>query len=140
LREILHAPVSEQNVEIVRWIFEQLFGGRRVDPELLAPEVEWVNPAEAVEPGTRRGPEEFNRAIANVFAAWDDVRFETERVIGNGDDVVALGRLRGHIHGPGMEVESPHGQVWSFRDGLVVRMRWFNTHRETLEFAGVRDH
>jgi len=127
-------------VETVRWIFEQLFGGRRVDPELLAPDVEWVNPAEAVEPGTRRGPEEFNRAVANVFAAWDDVRFETERVIGNGDDVVALGRLRGHIHGPGMEVESPHGQVWSFRDGLVVRMRWFNTHRETLEFAGVRDH
>ena len=127
-------------METVRWIFEQLFGGRRVDPELLAPDVEWVNPAEAVEPGTRRGPEEFNRAVANVFAAWDDVRFETERVIGNGDDVVALGRLRGHIHGPGMEVESPHGQVWSFRDGLVVRMRWFNTHRETLEFAGVRDH
>jgi ketosteroid isomerase-like protein len=132
--------VSERNVETVRWIFEQLFGGRRVDPELLAPDVEWVNPAEAVEPGTRRGPEEFNRAVANVFAAWDDVRFETERVIGNGDDVVALGRLRGHIHGPGMEVESAHGQVWSFRDGLVVRMRWFNTHRETLEFAGVRDH
>jgi len=132
--------VSERNVETVRWIFEQLFGGRRVDPELLAPDVEWVNPAEAVEPGTRRGPEEFNRAVANVFAAWDDVRFETERVIGNGDDVVALGRLRGHIHGPGLEVESAHGQVWSFRDGLVVRMRWFNTHRETLEFAGVRDH
>jgi hypothetical protein len=38
-----------------------------------------------------------------------------------------------------MEVESPHGQIWSFRDGLVIRMRWFNTHRETLEFAGVRD-
>ena len=127
-------------MEIVRWIFEQLFRGRRVDPGLLAPDVEWVNPAEAVEPGTRRGPEEFNRAVANVFAAWDDVRFETERVIGNGDDVVALGRLHGHIHGPGMAVESPHGQVWSFRDGLVVRMRWFNTHRETLDFAGVRDH
>jgi ketosteroid isomerase-like protein len=132
--------VSERNVETVCWIFEQLFGGRRVDPELLAPDVEWVNPAEAVEPGTRRGPEEFNRAVANIFAAWDDVRFETERVIGNGDDVVAVGRLRGHIHGPGMEVESPHGQVWSFRDGLVVRMRWFNTHVETLEFAGMRDH
>jgi ketosteroid isomerase-like protein len=130
--------LSERNVEIVGWIFEQLFRGRRVDPDLLAPDVEWVNPAEAVEPGTRRGPEEFNRAVANVFAAWDDVCFETERVIGNGDDVVALGRLRGHIHGPGMAVESPHGQIWSFRDGLVIRMRWFNTHRETLEFAGLR--
>jgi len=94
-------------VETVRWIFEQLFGGRRVDPELLAPDVEWVNPAEAVEPGTRRGPEEFNRAVANVFAAWDDVRFETERVIGNGDDVVALGQQFGDE--PGSDVAGGPG-------------------------------
>ena len=126
------------NVEIVRWIFEQLFGGRRIDPELLAPEVEWVNPAESVEPGTRRGREEFNRAVANVFAAWDDVTFETDRLIPNGDDVVVLGRLRGHIHGAGMAVESSHGEIWSFRDGLVTRMEWFNSHRDALQAAGLQ--
>jgi ketosteroid isomerase-like protein len=131
--------MPEANVEIVGWIFEQVFGGRRVDPELLAPDVEWVNPAEAVEPGTRRGPEEFNRAVANVFAAWDDVRFDTERLIDNGDEVVALGRLRGHIHGPGMEVESPHGQIWTFQDGRATRMRWFTTHREALDTAGLQE-
>ena len=129
--------MSQENVDRLQWIFEQLFGGRRIDPELLAEDAEWVNPAEAVEPGTRRGAEAFNRAVANVFAAWDDVHFETERVIDNGDDVVALGRLRGHIHGPGMEVESPHGEIWTFRDGRVTRMEWFNTHRETREAAAL---
>lgn len=131
--------MPDDNVELVRWIFEQLFGGRRVDPSLLAPEVEWVNPAEAVEPGTRRGPDEFNRAVANVFAAWDDVLFETDRLIPSGDDVVALGRLRGHIHGPGMAVEASHGELWSFRDGLVTRMEWFNTHEDALRAAGMRE-
>jgi ketosteroid isomerase-like protein len=96
-------------------------------------------PPDAVEPGTRRGADSFNEAIANVFAAWDDVRFDPERVIDNGDDVVALGVLRGHIHASGMEVDSAHGQIWTFRDGRAVRMRWFNTHRETLEAAGVRE-
>jgi hypothetical protein len=33
----------------------------------------------------------FNEAIKSVFDAWDEVRFETERVIDSGDEVVALG-------------------------------------------------
>jgi ketosteroid isomerase-like protein len=129
--------MSEQNVDRLNLIFGQLFGARRVDPELLAEDVEWVNPPEAVEPGTRQGADSFNKAIANVFAAWDDVRFDTERVIDNGDEVVALGQLHGRVHGPGMEVDSPHGEIWTFRDGRVTRMEWFNTHRETMEAAGL---
>jgi ketosteroid isomerase-like protein len=132
-------PVSEANVETLQRILQQLFESRRVDPALLAEEVEWVNPDTAVEPGTRRGADEFNRAVANVFAAWDDVHFDTDRLIDTGDDVLALGRLRGHIHGPGMAVESPHGQLWSFSDGRATRMEWFNTHREAMQAAGVRD-
>jgi ketosteroid isomerase-like protein len=131
--------VSEQNVDRLDQIFGQLFGARRVDPELLAEDVEWVNPPEAVEPGTRQGADSFNRAIANVFAAWDDVRFDTERLIDNGDVLVALGRMHGRVRGPGMEVTSPHGQIWTFRDGRVTRMQWFNTYRETLEVAGLRE-
>lgn len=105
--------MSHGNVDRLSVIFGQLFGARRVDPELLDEDVEWVNPPEAVEPGTRQGADSFNRAIANVFAAWNDVRLETERVIDNGDEVIALGRLHGHIRGPGMEVDSPHAQVWT---------------------------
>jgi ketosteroid isomerase-like protein len=131
--------MSQENVDTLATILDQLFNGRRIDPGLLAPDAEWVNPPEAVEPGTRQGADSFNRAVANVFAAWDDVAFETERVIDNGEDVVALGRLRGHIHGPGMAVESPHGQIWTFRDGLVTRMEWFNSHREALQARGNRD-
>jgi ketosteroid isomerase-like protein len=126
-------------MDTLRLVLRQLFGSRRVDPELLAEDAEWVNPPDAVEPGTRQGADSFNRAIANVFAAWDDVRFETERITDNGEEVVALGRLHGHIHGPGMEVDSPHGQIWTFRDGRVIRMRWFNTHREALEAVGIQE-
>jgi ketosteroid isomerase-like protein len=131
--------MAPDNVNTLRWVLQQLFGGGRVRRELLADDAEWVNPADAVEPGTRRGADSFNDAIASVFAAWDDVRFDTERVIESGDDVVALGMLHGHVRSAGMEIDSPHAQVWTFRDGRVVRMRWFNTHREALEAAGVRE-
>ena len=131
--------MAQENVERLDVIFEHLFQGRRIGAELLAEEAEWVNPRDAVEGGTRSGADAFNDAIESVFAAWDDVWFDTDRVIDKGDTLVALGVLRGHIRGPGMEVESPHGQVWTFRDGRVIRMQWFNTHDEALQAAGVRE-
>ena|SRR5215212_2842095 len=129
--------MSQANLEKLSWVLEQLFDSRRIHPDLLTEDAEWVNPHDAVEPGTRRGAESFNAAIASVFATWDDVHFETERVLEQGDDVVALGVLRGQLHASGMEVEGPHGQIWTFRDGRVARMRWFNAHREVLEAAGL---
>lgn len=131
--------MSEQNVNSLRWVLQQVFGARRIRPEMLADDAEWVNPHDAVEPGTRWGADSFNAAISAVFDTWDDVRFDTERVIDNGDDVVALGQLCGRVEGAGMEVASAHGQIWTFRDGLVVRMRWFNSHQETLEAGGLRE-
>ena len=92
-------------------ILEELFAGRSLGPELLADDAEWVNPPDAV---------------------------DTERVIEDGDAIVALGALRGHIRGPGMAVEAQHGQIWTFRDGRVIRMQWCNTHEEALQLAGVR--
>jgi ketosteroid isomerase-like protein len=129
--------VSQDNVNSLRWILQQLFGGRRIRPGLLAEDAEWVNPHDAIEPGTRRGADGFNEAIKTVFETWDDVRFDTERVIDSGEDVVALGQIRGRVDAAGMEVCSPHGQVWTFRGGRVVRMQWFNTHHETLQAAGL---
>jgi ketosteroid isomerase-like protein len=122
--------------EALDLVLTQIFTGRRLDPELLTEDAEWVNPHNAVEPGTRRGADEFNKAIASVFATWDDVHFDTDQVIDNGDQVVALGSLHGHLNASGMVVSAEHGQIWTFRDGRVLRMQWFNTHRETLEAAG----
>jgi ketosteroid isomerase-like protein len=122
--------------EALAQALDQLFNSRRIDPELLAEDAEWVNPHDAVEPGTRRGADEFNKAIASVFSTWDDVHFDTDRVIDNRDQVIALGSLHGHLHASGMVVSAEHGQIWTFRDGRVLRMQWFNTHRETMEAAG----
>src|SRR5918997_1558638 len=127
--------MSQENINSLRWILQQLFGGRGIRPELLADEAEWVNPPDAIEPGTRRGADCFNEAINTVFETWDDVRLDTERLINSGEDVVVLGQIRGRVEAAGIEVASPHGQIWTFRGGRVVRMRWFNTHRETLHAA-----
>jgi ketosteroid isomerase-like protein len=131
--------MSQENVEKFQRIHQELFGGRKLGPHFLAERVEWVNPHDAVEPGTRQGVASFNEAIRSVFDAWGEVRFEAEHVIDSGDDVVALGRVRGRGRAGGIEVSRPHGQIWTFRDGRVIRMRWFHSHSETLEAVGLAE-
>jgi hypothetical protein len=69
--------MSEENVEIVRRIYEEGLIYR--DPEGLVaelgtPDIEYVNPPYAVEPGTRRGPAEVAKALRRaheLFASLD---------------------------------------------------------------------
>jgi hypothetical protein len=58
--------MSQQNVELVRRIYEDGLLDRdpeRVVHEFATPDIEYVNPPEAVEPGTRRGPAEVVEAL-----------------------------------------------------------------------------
>jgi len=131
--------MSEENVEQFHRINKEWSARRTLSPDFLAAEVEWVNPPDAVEPGVRQGIDSFNEAISSIFDAWKEVRFETERVIDSDDEVVALGQVWGSGRGAGIEVARPHGQIWTFRDGRVIRMRWFHSHSEALEAAGLRE-
>ena len=127
------------NAELFDRIYEQLYAEHRVGPELLAHDAEWVNPPDAVETGTRRGAAAFNEAIAGIYTGWEDMRFEVERLIERDDDVVALGHLRNRGRTARLEVSQPHGQIWTFRDGKAVRMRWFGSVEETLAAAGIEE-
>ena len=136
-RPAILALMSPGNVERFQQIVRQWQEHRRVAPELLTEDVEWVNPPDAVEPGSRRGADGFNEAITSIYEGWDESHFEPERVIENGDDLIALGELRARGRAMDLEVRQPHGQIWTFRDGRVARMSWFSTHADTLDAAGL---
>jgi ketosteroid isomerase-like protein len=131
--------MSQENVESFHRIFHEWYRARRLGPGYLADDVEWVNPPDAVERGTRKGIEGFNEGIASVFDAWDEVRFVPERIIDRADDVIALGEVHGRGRAAGIETARPHGEIWTFRDGKAIRMRWFHSHAETLEAAGLSE-
>ena len=54
-----------------------------------------------------------------------------------GDDVVVLAYYEGTGRGSGVPVAGEHGYIWTIRDNLAVRFRWFQSHREALEAADV---
>ena len=130
--------MSAENVEIVRKIYRAWEDGSPLDSGLIAEDIEWVNAPEAVEPGTRHGPEAFERAAESVGSAFEDVRVEFERFLEAGDRVVVIGVLQGRMGG-GPEISHRQGYVWTIRDGKAVRFQWFNEPADALDAAGLSD-
>ena len=126
--------MSQENVELVRRIHERL-DDQNWTSELIADDIEYVNPPYAVEPGVRRGRESFKV----VRETYEDFHFEADRYVdAGGDVVVALGRYSASGPASGISVTGEHGYVWTIRDGRAVRFEWFQSHREALEAAGIR--
>ena len=125
--------MSEQNLAVVRQIYDA-WDRNASARDFIAEDVEYVNPSYAVERGTRVGRKSF----AAVRDTYEDFKIRVERFIdAGGDDVVVLARYTASGTASGVPLEGEHGYVWTLRDGQAVRFRWFNSHAEALEAAGI---
>jgi ketosteroid isomerase-like protein len=132
--------MSRANLDTVRRIYEVWDKvGSPVSSGLLDPEIELVNPPEAVEPGTRRGIEAFADAARTVAETFQGVRVEIERLMDAGERVVVIATLRGRGRGSGADVERRQGYVWTIRAGKAVRFEWFNDPAKAMDAAGLRE-
>jgi ketosteroid isomerase-like protein len=133
--------MSQENVEIVQRAYEE--GLLDQDSErllkLATPEVEYVNPPEAVEPGIRRGPTEFVKAIRNYCEHFDATRNELVELFDGGDVVVASVRFRTRSRGSQSEIVHGEAHTWTLRDGKIARFEWSRDLGGTLEAAGLSE-
>jgi ketosteroid isomerase-like protein len=123
--------MSEENVEIVRrFLAEDL-------DEALAyadPGIVW-NP---VEESSTQGHEAVRASSLGWKGEWDDYELVPEHFADMGDRVVATVRLRGRGRGSGIEIDARFYDVYTLRDGKIVRMDQFTEESEALEAAGRR--
>ena len=132
--------MSQENVEIVRTFYEAWARDEVPGPmELMDPEIEYVNPAGAVEPGTRRGRTAFARAVEKVFEGWETWQMEPEEFRAVADQVAVVLRYRARGRGSGIEVEGRESALWTLRDGKVCRYAWFHEPTDALEAVGLRE-
>ena len=124
--------MSQENVEIVRAIYKAWADDQSAAP-FIHKDLEYVNPPDAVETGTRFGRHHLRR-VGEVFP---DVRIEPERYIDAGDDVVVIGTMVGRGSGSGAQAHRRQGYVWTIAGGKAVRLCWFNDPAEALEAAGL---
>jgi ketosteroid isomerase-like protein len=105
---------------------------------LLDAEVEYVNPGDAIEPGTRSGIEAVAKAFAHSSETFASSRYEVEEVFGAGDAVVAWVVFRARGRGSGFEVVQKEAHTWTFHEGLVVRFEWGRDLDAALRAAGIK--
>jgi ketosteroid isomerase-like protein len=126
--------MSQESVELVRRIYEAWDRGESAR-DLIAEDMEYVNPSYAVEPGTRHG----RKSLGLVRDTYEDFELKIERIIDAGDETVVLAHYTASGPISGVPVAGEHGYVWTVRDGLAVRFQWFQSHREALEAAGLSE-
>jgi uncharacterized protein len=130
--------VSQENVDVIQRIYAVWAKeGSPIPSGLLDPEVEWVNPPDAIERGTHRGIEAFAGAADAVSDTFEGVGVDIDEMLDAGDEVVVLATLHGRGRGSGADVERRQGYVWTLRDGKVVRFQWFNHPDDALTAAGI---
>jgi ketosteroid isomerase-like protein len=64
------------------------------------------------------------------------VRFEIERYIDAGEDVVVIAKQFGRAVSSGVGTETRMGYIWTVAEGKATRFRWFNDPAEALEAVG----
>jgi ketosteroid isomerase-like protein len=128
--------MSEENVELVRRLYDAwLERGFGVVPELMDPEVEYVNPPYAVEPGTRRGYDEFAAAADAVKAVYGDYIVSPIEVHDLGNRVVVRAHVTTESKGNAVPIAAQRGYVFDVHDGRITRFMWFNDPAEALAAA-----
>jgi ketosteroid isomerase-like protein len=132
--------MSQQNVEVVHRIYQAL---NRNELEaafpLMTTDVEFVNPPYAVEPGTHTGHAGFAGAFENLRETFSTFEYSVEWVEEHGQHVLVWATFRGHRREKA-QTSWPRFHAWTFRDGKVCRLRWFNEDRELREAVkGERD-
>jgi ketosteroid isomerase-like protein len=129
--------MAGENVEIVRRIYSDGLIDR--DPKRLVdhfatPDIEYVNPPEAVDPGIRRGRTEVRLALRRARQSSPSYRHELHELFDIGDTVVA--DVSRHAGRPSSSEIQKEAHAWTFRDGKVVRLERGRNLEAALEAAG----
>jgi ketosteroid isomerase-like protein len=132
--------MSQENLEIVQRFYQAWARDDLPGPtDLMDPAIEYVNPVGAVEPGTRRGRNEFIAAVEKTLEGWETWEMEPERFESVGDEVAVVLRYKARGRGSGIEIHGRESALWTIRDGKVCRYAWFHEAAEALKAVGLEE-
>ena len=119
----------------------EAFNRRDIDAldDLMTPDFEFITAMAGIENEIVRGREGVGRYFESLDDAWEEFVLVPGEFRDLGDSVLMLGRIEGRGRGSGVQVETPDGVIYDFRDGKVCRTRAFLDHGEALRAAGLAE-
>ena len=133
--------MSQENVEIVRRLYESgaVDGDYEALREALDPDVVFVNPPEAVEPGTRRGVDDVIAGAKGAAKSFGATKHTIREVFDAGDTVVAFVTAQAWGRDSGIPVSQKEAHTWTLRDGKVISFEWSRDLRAALDAVGLSE-
>jgi ketosteroid isomerase-like protein len=132
--------MSQENVEIVRRIYERLNRGDVEGVVELCDDGFLMDMSERVfNPDTYSGPDGIRRFYAGVRDAWESYRWDVEETRVAGDSVVAMLWCRGQSREGGPEVDWRVAWLWKLRRARPVSVRFYRHRADALEAAGLSE-
>jgi ketosteroid isomerase-like protein len=127
------------NADVVRRLMEAFAEGHtEAQLELLDPDVELVEWPDSPDAKTFQGHSGAVAATASWAEVWEWLRNDVEEIVEAGDRVLVCGRMRGKGKASAVEVEIEVFNVFTFRDGKVMRMEFFTSKEPALRAAGLQ--
>jgi ketosteroid isomerase-like protein len=133
--------MPQENVEMVRALYERWNAGDRSDPaEYCDPAVELESPFSSVVGEPYRGfagMEQWMRDVDEQFSEWQ-VRGDDVRAVG--DAVIVIGSVHGQGRASGIHVDLPMAFLMDFgADHRITRARIYLDVDAALDAAGLAD-
>jgi ketosteroid isomerase-like protein len=130
--------MSQENVEVVRRIYDRVSASMEWPPEVF--DADFESDMRGVWGVGALGFDATLKALREYFATFEDFHVEMEELIhADGEHVVNTIRDGGCIRGSGDEVWNRYFHVWTFSDGKVIRLSVHTDRNRALEAAGLRE-
>jgi ketosteroid isomerase-like protein len=130
--------MSQEKIERLRALYSGWAQGNfRAGGELLAPDVIFEPMSDGHE--AYIGREAVAEQMREFLAQWSEFRVEAQEMVEVGETVLVTERQYGKGKSSGIETEMTFYAVWTFRDGLAVRIRWESDRARALEAAGLEE-
>jgi ketosteroid isomerase-like protein len=126
-----------ENGEIVRRVMEAFERDPATVPDLLSADVEVIEWPEGPDQQTYRGREGVIEAFESWSEAWESVHVDVEEIVEAGSHVLVRGRTHGRGKGSSVEVSVDAFNVFTIRDGEVIRIEFFTREEPALRAAGL---
>jgi uncharacterized protein len=133
--------VSEENIDLVRQLYERWATGDFMTPEFFDQNAEMVRVGGDATglPGTWRGLENIWKASTEWMQAWENLRLKPIQWFDLGDRVLVVARSTGRGRSSGLPLDQENAQLFTLRDGKIVRWELYHEVGDALRAAGLDD-
>jgi ketosteroid isomerase-like protein len=130
--------MSQENVEVMRRLIAAFNGGdgKAFDGSLTS-DAEVVPVRAALEGTIYRGPDAGTQYCTAVDQSWENLRWEAEEIRDGGEQVLALGHIRGEGRDSGVAIDARAGWLAHFSEGRIAKFQTFADRDDALQAAGL---